>query len=74
MNTKYTINFMNNVNSDKNAGRMDKNRRAFRRLHQRWFNRIAHKNRQSTSNTKIISHMLTSHGGEIFIHTLSCCR
>merc|ERR1711962_1700727 len=27
-----------------------------------------------TSNTKIISHMLTSHGGEIFIHTLSCCR
>ena len=24
-----------------------------------------------TSNTKIISHMLTSHGGEIFIHTLS---
>ena len=27
-----------------------------------------------TGNTKIISHMLTSHGGEIFIHTLSCCR
>ena len=27
-----------------------------------------------TSNTKMISHMLTSHGGEIFIHTLSCCR
>jgi len=27
-----------------------------------------------TSNTKIISHMLTSHGGEIFIHTLACCR
>jgi len=27
-----------------------------------------------TSNTKIISHMLTSHGGEIFIHTLSFCR
>lgn len=27
-----------------------------------------------SSNTKTISHMLTSHGGEIFIHTLSCCR
>ena len=26
------------------------------------------------SNTKIISHMLTSHGGEIFIHTLSSTR
>ena len=26
------------------------------------------------SNTKIISHMLTSHGGEIFIHNLSTSR
>ena len=26
------------------------------------------------SNTKIISHMLTSHGGEIFIHNLSTAR
>jgi len=29
---------------------------------------------KQTSNTKTISHMLTSHGGEIFIHTLSCSR
>ncbi|CAI9740400.1 Hypothetical predicted protein [Octopus vulgaris] len=26
------------------------------------------------SGTKVISHMLASHGGEIFIHTLSICR
>jgi len=29
---------------------------------------------RKTSNSKIISHMLTSHGGEIFIHTLSFSR
>merc|ERR1719228_618207 len=27
-----------------------------------------------SSGAKTLSHMLTSHGGEIFIHTLSCCR